>query len=139
MVSGRIEVPGHVPNPMEVGVGIGKGGSWVCGVRNSPSAQSGTLAEERTLLTPEEGEKGMCKSQPYPGDNGLPSFCLSSSPFFEAGYPVHIMPGPPQGSIEVGAAAPGGLRRPGQVKLLEGAWWDTLRGLLTCAGLEGTR
>lgn len=135
MVSIKVEVPGHVPNA----VGVGKGGSWVCGFRNSPSVQSGTLAEKKALLTPEEGGKGMCKSQPYPGDSSFPSFCLSPSPFFEAGYPVHITPGPPQGSIEVGAAASGGLRRPGQGRLLKGAWWDTLKGLLTGARLEGTR
>lgn len=81
----------------------------------------------------------MNKPQPSPGDNGLYSFCLGPSPFSGAGYPVHIMPSSPQWSKEVAAAIPGGGRRPGQGGLLEGAWLDTPRGLLTWAGLEGTR
>lgn len=63
----------------------------------------------------------MDKPQPYPEDNGLLSFCLSSSLFFEVGYPAHVMSGSPQWSSEVGAAVPGGWGRPGQGRLLEGA------------------
>lgn len=102
----------------------GEDGILVCGVRNPPLAQRGwtlgILAERRAPLTLGEAGKVMGNPQPYPRDNGLPSL-PQSSPFFEAGSPVHIMTRPPQRSSEVGAAAPGGPRRPGQGSLLEGA------------------
>lgn len=44
------------------------------------------------------------------------------------------MPRPPQGSIEVVTAAPGGLRRQGKVGSLKGPGRIPLRGMLTCAG-----
>lgn len=68
-------MPGLVLSPVRVGAGAEDGGSWVSGVRNSPSAQAGwalgTLAERKALLILGEGGKGKDKPQPYPGDNGL--------------------------------------------------------------------
>lgn len=132
VVRGRVEVPGLVLSPVRVGAGTEEGGGCVSGVRNSPSAQAGwalgTLDEREALLILGEGKD---KPQPYPGDNGLLSFSLSPSSFFEVMCPVHIMSSSPQGSGEVGAAVPAGWRRPEQGKLLEGAWQGAPRGSLT--------
>lgn len=81
-------MPGHMPDPVGMGLRMGEGGSWVCGVRNPPSAQPGWTLGTVALQTLEEEGKGMGKPQPYSGDSGLLSFCVSPSPFLEAESPL---------------------------------------------------